>query len=396
MKTALLLALLAAGGARCSDPFVSYYSDAGCMTLSAEGYVPEGACVAGSDATSGARLDCSGASFNLTVWDSSVCGASGGGITSFASGDSSTVCAGPVEGRYVTVDCEAVNPSPPSFSAPGSAPLFWTDADQQCSSAPTQLVNPATLSNGAACYAIAGTSGSIEIGCAAVERVRTYADADDCTGDVLFETTDGGGTCLGIAFSNSSGDEAPAYTRTVCDRSACYSGSATAELEGGERVPVSALRVGDRVLTAAGGRLSYDRVFRVTHWDEEARDEVVRLETRSGHVLELTGSHYVHANTVDQGALTLARDVREGDTLFVAGEDGAAVSPSPVVRVGRARARGLYNVHTLGGGIVLNGVAATHYTAESSFGAANWLAPAWNALVDALSPLVGTTDVSPR
>ncbi len=67
-------------------------------------------------------------------------------------------------------------------------------------------------------------------------------------------------------------------------------------------------------------------------------------------------------------------------------------SSSPVTVVQRA---GVYNVHTLGGRIVVNDVIASHFTGESTWGAnARSLAPVWYRLVDMGSYVLGAEDAS--
>ena len=88
--------------------------------------------------------------------------------------------------------------------------------------------------------------------------------------------------------------------------------------------------------------------------------------------------------------LVTARSVRVGDTVFVVGASGSAVTPVSVTSLGRVVRQGSANVHTLGGSIVVSGVAASHFTTETSWdGPSRPYAPLWYRVVDAVSWLTG-------
>jgi hypothetical protein len=77
------------------------------------------------------------------------------------------------------------------------------------------------------------------------------------------------------------------------------------------------------------------------------------------------------------GNLKLASTARVGDTLFVATAKGG-VREVTVTTITMVRRAGVYNVHTLGGNIVVNGVVASHYTTESTWSATSRsLSPIW-------------------
>ena len=56
---------------------------------------------------------------------------------------------------------------------------------------------------------------------------------------------------------------------------------------------------------------------------------------------------------------------------------------------------GVYNFHTLGGNVVVNNLAATHY-GKPAWTAAPSLATAWYHAVDAMSSVVGAEDASKK
>jgi hypothetical protein len=77
------------------------------------------------------------------------------------------------------------------------------------------------------------------------------------------------------------------------------------------------------------------------------------------------------------GNLKLASTARVGDTLFVT-VGKAGVREVTITAIATVRRTGVYNVHTLGGNIVVNGVVASHYTTESTWSASSRsLSPIW-------------------
>lgn len=132
--------------------------------------------------------------------------------------------------------------------------------------------------------------------------------------------------------------------------SVCFPASARVELENGAFVPISTLKLGDRVRTGAG---SFSDVFMFTHRSEHVHARFVRLVTASGASLTLTPSHYLYAN----GQLVAAGSVRIGDTLVLA--NGAT---SNIATIENVSGIGLYNPQTLDGNLVVDGVLTSAYT----------------------------------
>ncbi len=90
--------------------------------------------------------------------------------------------------------------------------------------------------------------------------------------------------------------------------------------------------------------------------------------------------------------LVLARDVKVGDTVFVASA-GNVVTPSTVASVETVIRTGRFNVHTLNGNIVVDGVVSSHFTAETTWGAASRsYAPMWYKMVDVAGMVLGAED----
>ncbi len=82
--------------------------------------------------------------------------------------------------------------------------------------------------------------------------------------------------------------------------------------------------------------------------------------------------------------------------VVVPSGDGQFVSQATqVVSVSTVTSEGVFNVHTLSGHIVVNDVAATHFTTESSWeGSSRRLASYWYRALDLASAVLGAEDAS--
>ena len=96
----------------------------------------------------------------------------------------------------------------------------------------------------------------------------------------------------------------------------------------------------------------YDEVYLFTHALVDPEVSFLELKTESGHVLRLTDGHYLYVN----GVLATAESVKLGDSLTT--DNGA----SPVTEITPVRDVGLYNPHTMGGNIMVNGIWTSTYT----------------------------------
>jgi len=177
----------------------------------------------------------------------------------------------------------------------------------------------------------------------------------------------------------------------------CFSSESTVRLDTGAVVSYSAVKIGDHVLSmSSDGVAFYDKVFRITHHSATDVAEFIQLTTSAGQVLELTPTHMMHTATCcDLATVIVAADIKVGDVVFTASEAGASPVAVTVASVTVVQRAGVYNVHTLGGRIVVNDVIASHFTGESTWGAnARSLAPVWYRLVDMGSYVLGAEDAS--
>jgi len=207
-------------------------------------------------------------------------------------------------------------------------------------------------------------------------------------------------TAYGYSINyNSSGDcvidpLTSAGYKAFCTGSGCFTDEDSVVRPDGSVAKIADVEAGDYVLAAHNdGSLFFDKVFRITHYSPDVTQQVVRLTTKSGRTIDLTRSHYIHANECcSPSTLTKAGDVKVGDKLFVTPEDasvtalrgeGQKMVAEEVVSVETPNVKGSYNVHTLSSNIVVNGIAASHFTTETTWSpSSRSLAPIWYKALD--------------
>jgi len=179
------------------------------------------------------------------------------------------------------------------------------------------------------------------------------------------------------------------------DCNGCFSGVSTLQLESGASANIADVKVGDRVLSVStAGQAVYDKVFRITHHEPSEVMDFVRITTSSGEVLEVSPTHTVHVDTCcAAGNAITAGEVKVGNKMFVAQGAGQAMKEVTVTAVEIVSRTGVYNLHTLGSNVVVNGVAATHY-GKPAWTAAPSLATYWYHARDMMSSVLGAEDAS--
>lgn len=146
-------------------------------------------------------------------------------------------------------------------------------------------------------------------------------------------------------------DSAPVRVDTSA---VCLPAHASIQLESGRHVPVSEVRVGDKVHV---GRGEFSPVFAWTHRDKAAVPArgYVAIDVGRANPLTTTHGHMVYANA----RAVPAGEVKVGDVMTDG--DGREV----VVRgVKVVSGMGLYNPQTLHGDIVVDGVIISTYTSK--------------------------------
>lgn len=146
--------------------------------------------------------------------------------------------------------------------------------------------------------------------------------------------------------------------------SVCFPASATVTLSSGKVIPMSALRIGDKVLVSLSSSSSItttstSTVFAFSHRDPLAvASDFVTLHTHFGHKLTLSNTHYVHVvgkddRLVRADVVTVGQNVMSKTSLT-----------DRVVKIERnVNVVGLFNPQTVQGDIVVDGVLASTFTA---------------------------------
>ena len=194
----------------------------------------------------------------------------------------------------------------------------------------------------------------------------------------------------------------------------CFPGDTTVELESGRRIPMSQVRLGDRLaaLDCRSGRRIYSEVLLFLDRDPDCQPQFVSLLTERGMRLSLTTTHLIHvaaAAAVEERSSSsstypgfcpaYAGSIVVGQRVLVAGPKGAASSiddfhAEVVVAVSRDSRRGAYAPLTVAGTLIVDNVVASCYAVVDSA----WLAHAafaplrwWRRVQPSLSPLSSST-----
>jgi hypothetical protein len=127
------------------------------------------------------------------------------------------------------------------------------------------------------------------------------------------------------------------------------------------------LRIGDRVaVLRPDGTRGFDEVYLFTHKDAVATNQYLRLTLASGRELSLSPRHFIPvagdaAAAWDQRVVKAANEVGIGDVVWYETADGAPATAAVTAIATQART-GLYNPLTLGGTILVDGVAASAHS----------------------------------
>eukprot|EP00540_Astrosyne_radiata_P003647 CAMPEP_0116866424 /NCGR_PEP_ID=MMETSP0418-20121206/26013_1 /TAXON_ID=1158023 /ORGANISM="Astrosyne radiata, Strain 13vi08-1A" /LENGTH=482 /DNA_ID=CAMNT_0004502041 /DNA_START=88 /DNA_END=1536 /DNA_ORIENTATION=- len=132
----------------------------------------------------------------------------------------------------------------------------------------------------------------------------------------------------------------------------CFSAHDTVEVEGGDKIMMKDLRIGDSVLVDQANK--YEPVYSFGHHQRSMDTEFLQLHTTSSKnaALELTRDHMVFV----EGRALPASAVKEGDSL-----DLATGGVAKVIRIQTMSRRGAFAPFTPSGKIVVNGVVASTY-----------------------------------
>ncbi|EDW85005.1 uncharacterized protein Dwil_GK12833 [Drosophila willistoni] len=166
---------------------------------------------------------------------------------------------------------------------------------------------------------------------------------------------------------------------TISHVHGCFTPESTAQMENGEKKPLSQLSIGDRVLSmGSNGQPVYSEVILFMDRNLEQLENFVQLHTDGGAVLTVTPAHlisvwqpdsqqlnYVFADRVEEMNYVLVNDVVTGELL-----------PQRVIKVTSVHSKGVVAPLTREGTIVVNSVVASCYAVINSQSLAHWgLAP---------------------
>jgi hypothetical protein len=179
-------------------------------------------------------------------------------------------------------------------------------------------------------------------------------------------------TCL-AALTNSP-TKAPTPTSTYAPTkkaddaaASCFSADELIETEGGARVPISSIRVGDRVLASSRtGDFKYADVIAVPHGKNDIETSFVVVSTAATD-LKLTPDHLILSGVCGSDlALKKAADVLVGSCLMT------TTGQVNVSGISVARGKGVYTIVTTEELVVVNGIVASpfalnHFAADSFY-----------------------------
>lgn len=172
----------------------------------------------------------------------------------------------------------------------------------------------------------------------------------------------GGNTPICAQSCDEDGDCEPYCLPSL----SCFPGDATVRTADGATKPMHDLRIGDRVeVVRADGSLGFEDIYLFTHKDGASTAPYVTLTLDSGRSLTLSPRHFLPTAAGTAGwrghVLKAAEEVRIGDSVWYRGDDGAMASARVAGATTGMRA-GLYNPLTLGGTLVVDGVAASAHS----------------------------------
>ncbi|XP_013395296.1 sonic hedgehog protein A [Lingula anatina] len=181
----------------------------------------------------------------------------------------------------------------------------------------------------------------------------------------------------------------------------CFDASGQVTLEDGHRIPMSELKIGQRVLTAdSNGNLHFSEVMIFLDRRTDHRGLYYTLQTADGGSISLTHSHMIFVSSTNASSDTyslnkkaiFARDAQVGQYLYRAHETTGHVRLSQIVKIEPGWREGAYAPLTKHGTIVVDDTLASCYgvinsqnIAHMAFVPARWMHTAKNFAKDYLN-----------
>lgn len=129
----------------------------------------------------------------------------------------------------------------------------------------------------------------------------------------------------------------------------CFPGYVSVELEDGSMKNMSKVIIGDKIRV---GSNKYSEIFMFSHKHSDLVHSFLKISTANSEVI-LTSGNYLYVN----GILLAANNVVVGDSIELASGDFEMVTNVTV-----ERGKGLYNLQTVEGDIIVNNVRTSTYT----------------------------------
>lgn len=234
--------------------------------------------------------------------------------------------------------------------------------------------------------AATGTAASVKSDCDTSGYVTEYnCDADatctTCTVDTMYPTTCTDGESddsssymafCGTPVPTSAPTSAPTTVPTSAPAGSsssddtCFSGDDSVTLASGAAKQLSAVEVGDQVLTAdAHGALSFAPVVALPHAANNKLAAFVHVATASGKSVKATKMHLLQQC---HGSLAYAGTLSAGDCLRTVDSDEA------VAAVSMTQAAGIYTAVTTNEFLVVNGIVASPFAVSHGLASAYYSA----------------------
>ena len=141
-------------------------------------------------------------------------------------------------------------------------------------------------------------------------------------------------------------------------KASCFAGSETVQSENGDKIAISDVKVGDRILSVnIDGEFVYSDVISVPHLKNDIMSRFVVINTESGFDVKMTEDHLLPAGSCSPNDLKLTRAINVEVGACIQTTDGM----SPVVAVNMVEERGIYTVVTKEKFIVVNGIVASPF-----------------------------------
>jgi len=227
--------------------------------------------------------------------------------------------AAPSSGNFVVVSGSGI---PSSYAAGAVGTYFPTLANCQAGSG----VIYGWEYTASGCTALGGGTSASSSCSGNTQTYNVYATSTSCSGTPSFSgSATGAGLCTAdtLAFGPliipAYGTYISCFTPPAAAASTCFAGSETVELASGAIVPISEVKVGDKVLAFSASAQStvFSDVVATPHPKNNNEAVFQHISLASGKDIKLTADHLVAAGKCDLAALPLARaaDVETGDCV---------------------------------------------------------------------------------